>query len=236
MYAEDANGAALLLSGSTQVFNSIFWRNGNQYYAQPGDDLEQWEDDFPFWGNLEGLTLSHCLYQGGWPGEGNIDADTLFVDVTGGDLRLLFESPAINAGINSEVILPGDRDGNPRIVEDRVDMGAYEFQGEKQARVTRFWLVDAETDTRIKEVTFQSLYFSETTEINIEAETVGDVGSVKFELVGPVSLTRTENRSPWALFGDRDGDFRPFTLYPGRYTLKATPYRMVGAEGEAEPY
>ncbi|MEL6193400.1 MAG: T9SS type A sorting domain-containing protein, partial [Bacteroidota bacterium] len=39
-----------------------------------------------------------------------------------------------------------------------------------------------------------------------------------------------------ALFGDRDGDFRPFTLYPGRYTLKATPYRMVGAEGEAEPF
>lgn len=74
------------------------------------------------------LSVLYCDVQGGWPGEGNIDADPLFVDRLGPDglpgtadenLRLLLVdpqvSPAIDAG-NSDLRLPDradvDQDGD----------------------------------------------------------------------------------------------------------------------------
>jgi hypothetical protein len=61
-------------------------------------------------------------------GVGNISADPLFVDRANGNLRLQPNSPCIGAGLNDSA--PGftDLDGNHRIVDGRVDMGAYEFQ------------------------------------------------------------------------------------------------------------
>jgi hypothetical protein len=64
-------------------------------------------------------------------GTGNIDLDPVFVDVVGGNFRLDYTSPCINAGNNALVVDPSDweLDSNPRISGGRVDMGAYEFQG-----------------------------------------------------------------------------------------------------------
>lgn len=74
----------------------------------------------------------------GTDGGNNIDADPLFVEAvtlltvpnTTGDLHLQPGSPAINAGSNA--LIPADvtvdLDGNPRIYDDAVDMGAYEHQ------------------------------------------------------------------------------------------------------------
>jgi hypothetical protein len=64
----------------------------------------------------------------------NIDADPLFVNASGGNLRLQPGSPAIDAGKNSTVpaSVTTDLDGNPRIQDGNgdnspiVDMGAYE--------------------------------------------------------------------------------------------------------------
>jgi hypothetical protein len=92
--------------------------------------------------------------QGGWQGEGNINADPQFEE---GTVRLGPGSPCIDAADNTAVPpdeydldedgdtdepMPFDLDGNPRFVDDPetwdtgygtppiVDMGAYEFQGE----------------------------------------------------------------------------------------------------------
>ena len=48
------------------------------------------------------------------------------------DLRLEAGSPAIDAGDNSVIdALPGtDLAGEPRVVNDNIDLGAFEFQGE----------------------------------------------------------------------------------------------------------
>jgi len=90
--------------------------------------------------------VTYSDIQGGWPGDGNIDADPCFVDLgywhpyktpndvnddfwVNGNYRLLPNSPCIDAGdLNySDPNHPNDLDGNPRIVGGRIDMGAYEF-------------------------------------------------------------------------------------------------------------
>jgi thioredoxin len=97
------------------------------------------------WGNAPGeiylressIAVGHCNVRGGWPGVGNIDADPLFVDAYGADgvigtadddLRLRPTSPCIDAGDNSAIpqSTVTDLDGNPRIINGIVDMGAYE--------------------------------------------------------------------------------------------------------------
>ncbi len=60
-------------------------------------------------------------------GSGNITNDPQFVNYTGGNLRLLTNSPCINKGSNVYVVGSIDADGNARIVGGIVDMGAYEY-------------------------------------------------------------------------------------------------------------
>jgi hypothetical protein len=60
-------------------------------------------------------------------GIGNITNAPLFVDYANGNLRLQSNSPCINAGNNAYVTTATDLDGNPRITDAHVDMGAYEF-------------------------------------------------------------------------------------------------------------
>ena len=69
-------------------------------------------------------------------GGGNIDQNPLFITAVNraaapgksGDLHLQENSPAKDAGDNKYVTTPTDLDGNPRIVNNKVDMGAYEYQ------------------------------------------------------------------------------------------------------------
>jgi hypothetical protein len=62
-------------------------------------------------------------------GEGNIDADPLFVDAAAGDYHLLEESPCIDAGDPAFVAGAGetDIDGEARISGAEIDMGADEL-------------------------------------------------------------------------------------------------------------
>jgi hypothetical protein len=62
-------------------------------------------------------------------GTANISLDPLFVNHFGGNLRLQSNSACINAGSNGSAFGDTDLDGNPRISQGTVDMGAYEFQG-----------------------------------------------------------------------------------------------------------
>ncbi len=80
-------------------------------------------------------TVTYSDVQGGYAGEGNINADPLFADPDSGDYRLAAGSPCIDAGSNAEVPaeLTTDIEGNERILDGDgngsviVDMGAYEI-------------------------------------------------------------------------------------------------------------
>jgi hypothetical protein len=68
-------------------------------------------------------------------------------------------------------------------------------------------------------------------QLTIRANTKGVMGSVTIQLVGPTSVTRTENIIPYSLYGDTDSDFAGGTLAPGDYTITATAFSGTGGGG-----
>ena len=73
-------------------------------------------------------TMLHCLSSPLAPGDGNLSGDPLMVDPYSGDFRLLENSPCRNAGTNQPWMDDSlDAAGSPRIAEDVVDLGAFEF-------------------------------------------------------------------------------------------------------------
>jgi len=112
-----------------KIVNCILWGGGEAIWHHSWD---------PAYDST--ITITYSNIQGGWPGEGgyNINTDPLFVDADGpdnvigtedDDLRLLPDSPCIDAGDNSAIpeSVVTDAGGNPRIVNGTVDIGAYEF-------------------------------------------------------------------------------------------------------------
>jgi parallel beta-helix repeat protein/predicted outer membrane repeat protein len=110
------------LSG-TAVANSILW----------GDSPDEISC------NSE-IPVTYSDIQEGYTGEGNINADPVFVDGKNDDFHLLNDSPCIDAGDNSASALPAtDIDGDDRKIDDPavddtgngtppiVDMGADEY-------------------------------------------------------------------------------------------------------------
>ncbi len=140
------SGSGITVYGSQSIptiTNSILWGNS-------ADEIEL--DEF----NPADPVVRYCDVEGGWPGEGNINADPLFVDPDDDDYRLASGSPCVDAGCNCGVprdiadldndgdtdeITPLDLDGEGRFFDDPntpdtgcgsspiVDMGAYEFGG-----------------------------------------------------------------------------------------------------------
>ena len=65
-----------------------------------------------------------------YSGNNNINTDPLFLNSSNGNFRLASCSPAIGAGDNASIAgVINDLDGQPRIVNNTVDLGAFEFQG-----------------------------------------------------------------------------------------------------------
>ncbi|AXE21995.1 hypothetical protein DR864_29460 (plasmid) [Runella rosea] len=103
------------------------------------------------WGNATGVsggTVTYSIVQGGFTGTGNLNADPLFVNAAGGNLRLQACSPAIDAGSDAANTTTADLGGNPRKFESvlggqMIDMGAYEFQATTPNTVPGVWFVNA---------------------------------------------------------------------------------------------
>ncbi|MEE9438112.1 MAG: choice-of-anchor Q domain-containing protein [Saprospiraceae bacterium] len=123
-----AGGSVSFNSAPSSTFNnSIFWDNTGGFPFQSSGGTN--------------AVINFCIYDDGNPngtvvfvgaatGSNNIDFDPLFIDATHVNtfnLRLAENSPAINGGQPFFTSLGSDLAGNPRIAQDTVDMGAYEF-------------------------------------------------------------------------------------------------------------
>ncbi|MEJ5241226.1 MAG: DUF2341 domain-containing protein [Anaerolineales bacterium] len=142
------------LSSNLTLVNSILWGDS----APNGPEI---------YNDSSNVYVTYSIVQGGWPGQGNLDADPLFVDPDNDNLRLGYGSPAIDAGNNSAVDVTIDLDGTPRIQDGNndgtatVDMGAYETVPDTTApTVTSLVRADADP-TAAASVNF-TVTFSET--------------------------------------------------------------------------
>ena len=163
-------GGAFIYYSSPALINCTFAKNSILYggggYALACDDAYNrpssivltncilWDYGNEIWNKGQSIiTITYSDVKGGWAGEGNIEADPLFINLAAGDYHLLGGSPCIDAGDNTAVPpdtqdldddedvnepIPFDLDGNPRFVDlpyvpdtgngmpPIIDMGAYE--------------------------------------------------------------------------------------------------------------
>ena len=100
--------------------------------------------------------------------------------------------------------------------------------------VVSFTLIDADLDVDIGPLQngdTLNLSALPTRHLNVRANTSpSPVGSVRFAL-DVNSIYRTENRAPYSLAGDRDGNYAAWTPSVGSHTLAATPYTGANATG-----
>ena len=127
-------GPTCIYNGQVEftLINSIIWDN-----EVPSNSSIYSTSDF------SDINISYSLVDGCWIEVGedsvewnedygkdsgnNLDEDPLFVNSSEGDLQLLLGSPSIDAGDSTVVGLPStDILGNPRIIGETIDMGAYE--------------------------------------------------------------------------------------------------------------
>jgi len=110
----DTNGGGICNEDSeATIINCILWADTPEEIYLDNSTVE----------------ITYSDVQGDWLGEGNIDIDPCFADSDANDFRLQWDSPCIDTG--DPCYIPGpnekDLDGNPRIIGDVIDMGAYEY-------------------------------------------------------------------------------------------------------------
>jgi hypothetical protein len=142
--ANYAGGAGLSsLTNCTVAFNSAFSGGGVAgsffncivYYNQAASG-HAWEQNYLGDKGIELLSSCTTPLPGLWP---NIGSAPLFVDPVNGDFHLQPTSPCVNAGNNRLAAGDNDLDGNPRIVGETVDIGAYESQ-QPLSLISQAWL------------------------------------------------------------------------------------------------
>ncbi|MCS4435325.1 choice-of-anchor tandem repeat GloVer-containing protein [Aquiflexum gelatinilyticum] len=148
------------------------------------------------------------------------------------------------ATVNENGLVTGHATGQASITATTVNGGlmassTITVQAVPNFDIESFTLVNAGTDLDIMTVT-NGLQISQSEvqglSLNIRANTNPSVvGSVYLKLSGPVNRTTTENDAPYALFGDKNGNYSGKTLSPGTYTLTARAYSESKRRGTAGP-
>jgi hypothetical protein len=128
-YNSTLNNCTLIGNSAIGYFDQYIVYGGGEGGLDPGNTWHWVTISIPAYGAAAyGGSLNNCIVLNGTYNSSLNSCwttDPLFVP---GDLRLQSNSPCINAGNNAYVSGGTDRDGRPRLVGGRVDIGAYEFQ------------------------------------------------------------------------------------------------------------
>ena len=128
--ADNDGGGAIysILNNCTVVSNSASYGAGVSDGSTVNNSIVYYNSPDNYIGYFYGITLNNCCTTPDPGGTGDITNAPLFVNLAGGDFHLQSNSPCINSGNNAYVSVTNDLDGNPRIVNGTVDIGAYEYQ------------------------------------------------------------------------------------------------------------
>ena len=132
-------GLRLGVGKAAHIYNNIIWQNtgpeGTDLYIQNDEDdnfipspVYLFNNDFDQSASGTYIELPFSI------DPSNLDnLDPLFVDAINGDYHLQVGSPCINTGCNGAPQLPDtDMDGQPRIMDGIVDIGADEYPGQAE--------------------------------------------------------------------------------------------------------
>ncbi|MCX6303596.1 MAG: carboxypeptidase regulatory-like domain-containing protein [Bacteroidetes bacterium] len=126
----DELSQSILVIGCTIVNNTAL-NNGGVSYVIAGGEFR----NCIIWGNTDGNgnssnydgnTFVNCCTDPLPSGTGNISSDPVFINPVSGNFRLASGSPCIDAGDNAFNTETIDLDGNSRVYNGLIDMGAYE--------------------------------------------------------------------------------------------------------------
>lgn len=121
-YASNNGGAVRNYYATCNVTNTVMWLNAPDQIATAGSNT----------------TVRYSNVQGGYTGDGNINADPMFIDPSNRDFHLLTGSACIDSA-DGDAAPEIDMEGNPRVDDpnttntgvgtiDYTDMGPFEFQ------------------------------------------------------------------------------------------------------------
>jgi len=113
-------GAIHTFQAKPQIYNNIIWGNSDNFFE---------ESPLLF---CKSFYVEYNDIEFGFGGDGNIDLNPEFMNLTENDFSLQPDSPCINNGSNelpwNNELTEFDLLGNPRISGNQVDMGAIEWQ------------------------------------------------------------------------------------------------------------
>ncbi|MEL6194966.1 MAG: T9SS type A sorting domain-containing protein, partial [Bacteroidota bacterium] len=123
--------------------------------------------------------------------------------------------------------------------EDKVEVIICQEEEEDECitGVTRFVLVNADTDNDIGEITENAVFDLSQTgrNLNVRVEIANcendEIKSVRIELRGDQSRNRTENKAPYTMAGDNKGNYYVHKFIPGEFQLTGKSYFERGAKG-----
>jgi len=195
-------GGGIYISGSDPVLvNCIVWEN------QPNGL-------YPAYGSNVQVTYSDINLDPVWPGEGNINADPLFINAAQGDYHLLWDSPCIDSGDPNPIY--NDPDGS------RADMGCYPYDSTYVALQT--------TPSQIKPVKFCLLGcfpnpFNSVTTIRFDLPIASWVKLEVFDLAGRIvsgleTTPATTVVDGWREVGSHEVTFDGLNLPSGMYFIR----------------
>ncbi|MDF7800634.1 choice-of-anchor Q domain-containing protein [Pontiellaceae bacterium B1224] len=137
MYRGTANNSIFIGNSAAYYGGGIYWGTANHCTV-----IEN------YGGGIRGGTVNNCIIWYNTPTDldyyptisyscspdaqgdfGSITSEPVFINRAAGNFRLALTSPCIDAGIKAYGIGSTDLDGNARIVNEKVDMGAYEYDG-----------------------------------------------------------------------------------------------------------
>ncbi len=142
--AQVNGGGIHCMPSSPYILNSILWGNT---CGKKGKQIYLYEQSYP--------EITYSTIQGGLPAiemfsdtmnlvkqyAHNIEEDPIFIVNDTAYFSLDKESPCIDAGFNNDTLITEvlDMNGNPRIINNTIDVGAQEFNGIKTGIEAESW-------------------------------------------------------------------------------------------------